>query len=221
VPIPDLFFSDLLPLVEDLDELRVTLYLFWFVERVSDGVPGASFSELQDDEAFLEALSRGSVSGRPALNRGLELAVSRGTILQVSAESQNREEQWYFINDERGRRAVRDLVDGRLILRGNSGTASRLLQRRPNVFVLYEQNIGPLTPLLAQELQQAEGDYPSDWIADAIGIAVEQNVRKWRYVRAILDRWQQDGRDDETSGRGDKEDRYRYIRGKYRDYIQY
>ena len=31
--IPDLFFSEVLPAIEDGDELRLTLYMFWFLNR--------------------------------------------------------------------------------------------------------------------------------------------------------------------------------------------
>ena len=58
-----------------------------------------------------------------------------------------------------------------------------LLIDRPNIFVLYEQNIGALTPIIADELRDAEQTYPPQWIEEAIKIAVENNVRRWRYVR--------------------------------------
>jgi len=221
--IPDLFFTEILPHIQNLTEVKTTLHLMWIIDKMPDEVPGVSLSELRDDEILLKALSQETISGQESLQRGLELAVARGTFLQVSAQGDSREDEWFFLNDERGRRTVQELVEGEgtALLPQLKGQASRLFRRRPNLFVLYEQNIGPLTPLLADELQQAEQEYPAEWIAEAMSIAVEQNVRKWRYISAILERWQQDGRDDEAPGRGDQEDRYRYIRGKYRDYIQY
>ena len=57
---------------------------------------------------------------------------------------------------------------------------------RPNIFRLYEENIGPLTPLIAEMLRDAEKTYPADWIEEAFKIAVENNVRRWRYIEAIL-----------------------------------
>ncbi|MGI6380667.1 MAG: DnaD domain protein [Anaerolineae bacterium] len=42
-----------------------------------------------------------------------------------------------------------------------------------------------LQPLIAEQLQQAEADYPPEWIEDAFRIAVESNVRNWRYIAAI------------------------------------
>ena len=71
----------------------------------------------------------------------------------------------------------------------------RLQAQRPNIFVLYEQNIGPLTPLLAEELMEAEDTYPAAWIEDAFREAVELNKRSWRYIQRILERWAAEGKD--------------------------
>jgi len=83
-----------------------------------------------------------------------------------------------------------------------------LAPERPNIYHLYEENIGPMTPLLSETLQDAEDTYPAQWIREALRIAVEKNVRNWRYVEAILRRWHERGydapetrRDTETSRR--------------------
>ena len=68
-----------------------------------------------------------------------------------------------------------------------------------NTFAIYESNIGPLTPMIADSLQDAEKIYPADWIKDAIALAVENNKRNWRYCETILKRWQESGKD---AGRG-------------------
>src|SRR6185312_575231 len=65
---------------------------------------------------------------------------------------------------------------------------------RPNIFVLYEQNIGLLSPLIADELKDAADQYPAEWIEAAFREAVQHNKRKWSYIRAILRRWETEGR---------------------------
>ncbi|HUT96533.1 MAG TPA: DnaD domain protein, partial [Dehalococcoidales bacterium] len=86
----------------------------------------------------------------------------------------------------------------------------------PDIFSLYEQNIGMLTPMIAEELRDALKVYPENWINDAIKEAVSNNKRKWSYISAILERWTTEGRDDGTY-RGDskKTDPDKYIKGKY------
>jgi DnaD/phage-associated family protein len=87
---------------------------------------------------------------------------------------------------------------------------------RPNIFTLYEQNIGALTPLIADELRDAERNFPADWLKEAIRMAVENNARSWRYVLAILERWQREGKDDHGKGRADSEK----TRRRYLDYLE-
>lgn len=51
---------------------------------------------------------------------------------------------------------------------------------------LYEQEIGALTAMSADSIKDACDTYPADWIEEAIQIAVDSNVRKWKYVESIL-----------------------------------
>jgi DNA replication protein len=102
-----------------------------------------------------------------------------------------------------------------------TGSTLAVAVERPNIFNLYEQNIGPLTPLIAETLRDAEQTYQPSWIEEAVRIAVENNVRKWRYVEAILESWRTRGR-DEREDRGDSEKaRRRYIEGEFADFIEH
>jgi len=65
-----------------------------------------------------------------------------------------------------------------------------------NIFRLYEENIGALTPMISEELKDAEKTFPNAWFEDAFKEAVTNNVRKWSYVLAILKRWKEQGRGD-------------------------
>ena len=74
------------------------------------------------------------------------------------------------------------------------------------MFKRYEENIGPLTPLIADMLKDAEDVYTAEWISDAIGLAVENNKRNWKYIEAILKRWKEEGRAEKQNRRNDKKD---------------
>lgn len=67
-----------------------------------------------------------------------------------------------------------------------------------NIFKLYENTVGIITPMMADELRQAEKDYPAEWMPEAFLQAEKANVRKWNYVRAILERWKTDGRGSQS-----------------------
>ena len=63
------------------------------------------------------------------------------------------------------------------------------------VMQAYSNNIALLVPKTAEMIKDAVDDYPTQWILDAIDLAVEYNARNWRYISAILERWQEKGRD--------------------------
>lgn len=92
----------------------------------------------------------------------------------------------------------------------------------PDIFTLYEENIGMLTPLIADYLKEAESRYPRNWIVDAIKEAVSTNKRHWRYIASILERWQTEGRSDgayqQYPEKGHDPDKY--IRGRYGHIVQ-
>jgi DnaD/phage-associated family protein len=96
-----------------------------------------------------------------------------------------------------------------------------LTLEHPNAFQLYEEHIGPLTPMIAETLRDAEKTFPARWIEDAIRIAVENNVRRWNYVAAILRSWQEGGRDDRKDRRDSEKDRRRYVEGEFSDFIEH
>jgi len=64
---------------------------------------------------------------------------------------------------------------------------------RPNIFGLYEANIGAVTPLLADVLREAERDYAATWVEYAFREACNNNKRSWKYVEAILKRIKTEG----------------------------
>jgi len=128
-------------------------------------------------------------------------------------------EEIYFINTERGRQAVTTLQRGERPEGLAPAEPPASTVERPNIFKLYEQNIGLLTPILADELRDAEATYPAAWIEDAFRQAVRQNARSWAYVRKVLE-----GRDRREKrgapGRVDQDGR-KYIEGEYADLIEY
>lgn len=220
--IPNLFFSELLPAIDDLAELKVTLHVLWLVAQKKDYPRYVGRRELLADEVLMRGLGGQGSSPAETLAAGLERAAARGTLLRVVTQRDEEQDEWYFVNTDHGRRAVDRLRGGELRLGVTVVPESASVEvERPNIFTLYEQNIGVLGPVIADQLKDAEKSYPPEWIADAFRIAVEQNVRKWAYVRAILDRWATEGRDDAQRQQDYKEDGRRYIEGKYADYIQH
>src|SRR5919201_2113239 len=94
VRVPEGFFEDVLPQIGSMLEMKLTLYLFWRLAR--RGRNGSSprmvsLEELEGDAGLRAALAR-TKGPRPveeAIREGLELAVARGTILQIVVRGQS------------------------------------------------------------------------------------------------------------------------------------
>lgn len=209
-PLPGLFFTDLLPAIDQLGELKVTLYAFWRLDRMEGTFRYLRRSDFAEDDRFMQGMGATRREAESALDESLSRAVARGQLLRAAIPSETGEAPLYFLNTPKGRAAVEAIQQGKWRPSGDAQMPVELSLERPGVFTLYEQNIGPLTPLISDSLREAEETYPEQWIEDAIRIAVENNKRSWRYVEAILRRWQEKGRDERKDRRDTEKDRRRY-----------
>ncbi len=150
--IPDSLFH-LLNEIDDIAELKVTLYAIWRIEHIE-----GHFRALCETDFEAESLGM----DLNEIQLGLEKAVKRGTMLR----SQHEADVFYFLNSPRGRLAAEAFAKGqwRESTRIMSGP---IASRKSNIFKLYEENIGPLTPLLSDMLREAEKNYPSEWFEEA------------------------------------------------------
>jgi DNA replication protein len=149
----------------------------------------------------------GLQSAEPAEDRmrlALERALANGFLLRVTVSTGQDETARYYVASTRNRRLVEDLAADDPAASESLGIPSDadVSINRPNVFSLFEKDIGPLTPLVAEQLRDAERVYPRSWLEEAIRTAVQYNKRNWKYVEAILSRWEQSGGPNGVSGRG-------------------
>lgn len=220
VAVPAQFFADLLPKIDDLAELKITLYLFWALQQQEGEYRYLTRRELLNDERFLRGLDPDPAAAATAAEAGLVRAVERGTLLHVQVPGVEGPDDVYFVNTPRGRNAVRAVEAGRFVP-GDRDYPIALVDERPNIFALYEQNIGPLSPMISDQLRAAEQEYPVGWIEEAFRLAVERNKRSWRYIAAILQRWETEGKDRGLTQQPTQADRYRYVRGTLSDIIDF
>ncbi len=213
-PVPNQFFSDLLPLVDNLTELKVILHLFWLIGKKQGELRYARLDELLHDRRLLEGLAAPNQGGEDALRDGLERATVRGALLHATVQRGDIREEWYMVNSASGREVIERLRAGKLELLANLAEEVQLDVERPTIFALYEQNIGVLTPMIADELRDAEKHYPAEWIVDAFREGVELNKRSWRYIARILERWRTEGRDAGPRRGGDANDA-EFLRRRY------
>jgi DNA replication protein len=215
--VPNPFFIELLPAIDHLGELKITLYAFWALAKKETVFRYLQRGEMLEDPRLLASLRIPGVPPEESLDEALERAVARGTLLKATLTFAQGPESFYFLNTPKGRAAIDSIESGNWQPGGEPGKPLKLEIELPNIFTLYEQNIGPLTPMIAETLRDAEATYPQTWIEEAIQIAVENNVRKWSYVNAILEGWQMRGK-DAREDRGDTEKaRRRYLKGWFDD----
>lgn len=106
-----------------------------------------------------------------------------------------------------------DAVKGERIQRGEENLAV--------ISKAYEENIGIITPMIAEKLKDMAGRYPAEWFKDAVAEAVKSNVRKLSYVESILKRWATEGKGSLKSKIKSKAvDPDKYIKGKYGHIVQ-
>lgn len=205
VPVPGRFFTDLLPEITSLPELQVTLAMLrLFAEHGGYEAPVAEPQVLADRALRTAFTPEGTTGGdaRQAILDALDRAVARGTLLRVQARSGRRATAWYFLHTVVTRELVRAIQRGAISPPPAMWTEDRapeVTADPPTPFFLYEQNIGPLTPMVADRITRAMDEYPASWLEDAIEEAVTYNRRSWRYIERILQSWAEQGRAERSS----------------------
>ncbi len=187
VPVPAALFGPLLERVTDATTLRCALRTVFVLHRKGGRPACVTAEELAADPVL--ALG-GDVA---TAERALQSLAAAGALLRLDAEGGAA----YCLDTPANRR----LADGGVrVTKGNETYEAAGAGERPNIFRLYEQNIGVITPMAAERLKDMEEEYPPEWIAEAFRQAVLSNVRNLRYIEAMLRRWRDDGRGDGTPG---------------------
>jgi DnaD/phage-associated family protein len=188
--LPESFFTQVLPKIQDLAELKITLYVSYLILRKQEHPYSITYKELLSHEIM-------ATMDEEALRRALGLAVEHGAILHLTPNINGVPEDVYSLTDNSRQLPV------------------------VNIYMLYEQNIGIITPMIAEELQEAEKIYPPKWIEEAFREAVTLNKRSWKYIARILERWASEGKDSGEYKRDIKKDGPdKYTKGKYGHLVQ-
>jgi DnaD/phage-associated family protein len=213
IPLPLSFFTRVLPKIQDIVELKVILYVFYLIHQKQAAKPQRTGLKMNDSATKLpkkelqsfvtykelktESYQLSAELDEETIRRALNLAVDHGTLLHSTLNINGEYEDAYF-------------------LRADSSQLSSL-----NIFALYEQNIGVITLMIAEELKEAERLYPAQWIDEAFKEAVVMNKRSWRYIARILERWASEGRESGEHRRNIKKSSPdKYIKGKYGHLVQ-
>ncbi len=210
--VPEDFFEKIVAAASDLNELKVVLCTLPLMNPQKDAPRYFFLDDLQES-----GTARASFAANgDTLGAALEKACGGG--LLIPGEFEGR--AMYFLNTPRSNAALRAMQKGAWSPDQRQPLAANAIDQKPNIYTLYEKNIGPLTPILAETLEDAEKEYPAEWLEEAVKIAVKKNVRNWQYIEAILRSWKEKGR-GEKDQRNHKEDARKYIEGDLADYIKH
>ena len=221
-PVPNLFFSTLLPQIDDMAELKTTLHVLATLYRKRGYPRFVTYQELLGNTGLMNSLRQEAKPPEQVLLVALEKATGRGTVIHLTLDRNGSPEDIYFLNTEDNRQLAAKVQNGEFTLTGMKTVRPSPVETeaQPDIFSLYEENIGMLTPMIADELREAEKLYPETWLREAIKEAVNHNKRNWSYISAILEHWAAEGKDDGTYKRDSKTDPDKYIKGKYGHMVQ-
>tara|TARA_B100002052_G_C15862931_1_gene590985 strand:+ start:7 stop:741 length:735 start_codon:yes stop_codon:yes gene_type:complete len=207
IPIPIELTSSLLKDIDSYEEFKCTLRIFSLIFSLRPKRLWISFEELIADPVLLESIHPGNSQNKTEIIiKSIYAAKKRKTIVIREKVKDQIQNSIILINDKISNELLKrkDIgnLDNGLDLEQTDFQSSQKPQS--NIYGLYEDNIGQMTPLLAEELKLAEKKYPNSWIQEAITEAVKNNIRNWKYISSILNRWQIEGRTNGESTRYSK-----------------
>ncbi len=204
-------FSAALAEIDHLAELKLTLHCLAALQQKEGQYRYLRYDELRADKVLTRALGSDY-----ALDDALARAIARGSLLEAHIDLGDERRRLLTWNDASGRAWQAQIETGQW--QPALADEIQVLPARPSLYQLYEENIGALTPMIAEAIKDAESSYPRYWIEDALRYAVERNARNWRYIAKVLEAWRQEGRSRENHG-GDPQ-RQPYRRGEWQDFIE-
>lgn len=195
VPLPPEFVERHLVHITNIVELKVTLHICALVVQQRSQPRRVSWEMLLADGLLHQSLTAVAPhsSFEDVLAEGLAAAVQRGTVLHVvQPDKHGRAINWYLVRTDANEAwaAAHD---------ASTVDEPAKVKETPSLVALYEQHLGIVTPFIVAELKRAEQQYPAGWIEEAMREAVVSNVRSWRYVSKILQRWMTQGRGERTA----------------------
>ena len=164
--------------INDLDTLKCMLRIFDIVAKAND----AMTIPIQQKTLLKDALLLNYLGKPNEIMKALQNALQLG-LLSQHVDSDDEIEYTLIYSDtvNYNQNQSRTANDHNRYDKNTLASTS--------IFKIYEENIGLVTPLVAESLAEAEKRYSSQWIVEAFKLATTRNKRSWAYISRILERW--------------------------------
>lgn len=208
--IPKPFFNKVMPIIDDIWELKATLVFFKLLFAKK-----GHHRFVTDLEMVLETAGQ---MNRNQIQQAMTRSAEHKHIIELSIDNGV---SVYLLNDLAGRQSASLIERGEIELPEAGRAVRRVFAVEiPDAFSLYEQNIGMITPIIADEIKEALKSYSEDWVINAITEAARSNKHNWRYISKILENWATQGKNDGTHQRDIQKSTDKYITGKYGKFVK-
>lgn len=187
----DQFLNEVLPRLNDADSIKVLFYIQAHLAK-QEGDNRYLFARQIVQSSTLQHWM-GAENSENRIQQTLNKTISSGFLISGKIRPENSK-TLVFWNDDNGKNTLQRLQNGLWQPSPTDHPVKEQAKQQKNIYQLYEENIGPLTPLLSEDLTAAQEDFSIQWIEEAIHIAVQNNARSWRYVDAVLKSWQKEGK---------------------------
>tara|TARA_B110000014_G_C19999066_1_gene517684 strand:+ start:55 stop:735 length:681 start_codon:yes stop_codon:yes gene_type:complete len=207
-PTPNSVFGKLLNQIDDINDLKFILRIIWMINQIKRVPKYLTIEEIMADKIVHAIISTKSdiamhatclsMIKNPQFSNLLichEIGTSKSTSTVVAFNTTRNKT---MLNKTQ----QLDKSDSVFQPDGDVSAES------PNIFKLYEDNIGTLNPIIADELKIAETTYPNSWITSAFKESVLRNKRSWNYIKTILENWHREGKNDGRIGEHSKKSGY-------------
>ena len=208
IPTPNIIFGKLLDEIEDINDLKFILRIIWMINQIKRVPKYLTIEEIMADKIVHAIIStKSDIAMHATCLSMIKNPQFSNLLICHEIDTSKSTSTVVAFNTTRNKTMLNktqqlDKSDSVFQPDGDVSAES------PNIFKLYEDNIGTLNPIIADELKIAETTYPNSWITSAFKESVLRNKRSWNYIKTILENWHREGKNDGRIGEHSKKSGY-------------
>ena len=206
-PTPNLVFGKLLDEIKELNDLKFILRIIWMINQAKRVPKYITLEEIISDRIINSIIPKPNTEPDTFCKLILNKPQLLNLFLYHEININQSNTAVVALNTARNKtmlNKIKGLDKFDSVFQPNGDVS----EESPNIFKLYEDNIGTLNPIITDELKYAETTYPSTWITNAFKESVVRNKRSWNYIKTILENWNREGKNDGRIGENPKKSGY-------------